>query len=362
MQRMSLWLGIAVVLTGFCTSFIHAQETLTAPVLSSNNEHCTSLDPLATWLGASSAWSQDKLQVKVVCGKRSLQLQAGSTLATDSQGQLKRLPTCPVWEGDVFFVPTRILIEELGGAVTAVPTGLQISYQGRTALLPSVQAAPTAEKGLARIGQLAVDPRVPLDGVQADIQRANQVHKYMDGFYQAASPIQPTLKSISESKTLLLMSHIPVVGSFIKLAQATIGTVNESITFVKRVSEFDKQYYAPVRDGLNASRLVAKDPTAANITTARPQWTNALAGVDKQLTLNNNTIYTLNRLSTTLTQIGNKQQEFQKAYPKIKMPLAVAPLQKANKQTLTVLDAQRWQMKTLHEYFTRLLEESKEVQ
>jgi len=326
-------------------------------VLLSGGQHCCSLEPLTDWMGAKVTWGPAGKSANIICGGRTVVLQSGIAMMTDAHGMAKLLPTCPIRRDGKLYVPTRAVVEAFGGTADRTPSGLQLSYQGRTRLVP-MATKPTPGGGMERIMVDLADPRVPLEDMQDLLNKADQIRKGVDTFNSAAGPMLPGLQAISKSRTLKLLGHIPYIGKAVSLSQDAAGATTEAVHLSKKMAKDDETQSAPLRRALQAAWRVQNSPTAESIRGARPAWQAALPAIDQQLTTNRKITGYVGKMRKALVGLDKLMKSHPgKVIPGEAPPNAESGVQAAD-QFLVLLQLQRWNLTTYRDYFGRLLADS----
>lgn len=332
------------------------------PVIACGTLHYTALTPLVAWMGLPATWAKDFSSVKITTGKQSVTLYPGSVVALNTRGQRFCLAAPPVWHAAMLYVPTRPLVEILGGTLaTQEGGGLLVTFQGRTLLLPP----PAPAQGMTPLAQTALatdDPRLPVEALAKSTGFSAQMRPYMESFAKVAQPIQPALSGIANSQALRYASHIPVVGSLIGLCQDGVGAINGTIGLAQKMVDLDNECFAPIRDGFIAVRQVNAQPDAATIHAARPKWSAAVAAADKQLAFYLNSDKQVNGVLANLRRVDSTLVNARQTCPQVTQVLTLGPLMSATRELIVSIDAQRWQLVTIKEYFNALLTASALVQ
>jgi hypothetical protein len=329
--------------------------------LSSGGQHCSSLLPLAQWLGAEITWITPDQEVNLSYGQHILSLRAGLILASDRE-KLMMLPTCPFRRDGVFYVPTRFVVESLGGSLLRNGSQLSICFEGRNGELPPAPASAPAGVGLERIRHDLLDPRVPLDDMAPYIKQQNDLHQQIQLFSAIAGPVQAGLKLVGESKVITLLGHTPVIGSWISLCQDSTGAIGEILGISVKLAEFDKQAIAPITLALETSGDLKNQLTPGQVRASRKSWQDAVTALDKQLKYNETTTKYLKGMSSAMLALDR----FAQSNPRLRnspggAPPSIQPTLEAGKIFGLLLDAQHWYILTFKDYFQTLLNDSRGI-
>jgi len=232
---------------------------------------------------------------------------------------------------------------------------MQVTLRDRALLLPAPPPGDLPADPAARLPLLIADPRLAVETLARSGGVAAHIRPYLAGFVKVATPVQPALTGIANSKALRLLTHVPVVGGLVSICQDAIGAITGTIGIARRLVEMDAQYLAPIRDGFLAAQAAAATPDAATIAAARPRWAAALAAVEKQRALNETADAHLGGMLAALTSVEAKMAEFRTAYPRSEHVLSLGPLQRAAEDLRVMVGAHHWQLTTMQAYFLALL-------
>lgn len=352
----------------FCCLFpAFAQETTPPtvplaglPVWNVRGEIYTSLEAFTTCFNTTSIWASDKASVKLAGGTKTVRIQPGSVVAVDAQGRRFCLANPPFWMEKSLALPLYPLLDTLGG--TRHPDDGTLQLGTKTALICPVTPPVPGNTSLDRTIDNLEDPRLSIESLAKSTGITAQIRPYVEAFVKVAKPVQPAITGIANSKALRLLSHVPVVGSFVSTCQDAIGAINGTISMAQKLVDLDKQYLVPIRDGFAAVQAVTMAPDAVGVLAARPKWIAALDAANKQLATNTAVSKRVTGLIGTLNNVEMKMAAYRKAYPQSKHVLTLGPLQRSIQNLSVMINAHRWQMTTIKDYFTTLVTESANVQ
>lgn len=343
-----------------------AQETPVPPVTITVStigaELYAPLDQLSTALGITVNWKADASSVKLTAGKTSLTLTPGSIVALNAQGRRFCLSQPPVIQGTQLQVPVWSVATALGGKRNETTDGSYIILGAKTALLGLINLPVVLDSPEVKITDALTEPRLPLDALASGNGFTVKARPYLEGFAKVARPVQPMLTGIATSQPLKLLGHVPVVGSFVSLCQDSVGAINGTIGFAQKLIDLDNQLLVPMRDGCVAATALKADPNAGAILAARPKWTAAVAAADRQLALYSTAAKQVNGVLWRLNQIDNSLAAIRNSYPQVTGSLSLNAAKNASRDLIVTIDAHRWQLRALKDYFTRLLDVSAPLQ
>ncbi|MCC7491723.1 MAG: hypothetical protein IT204_05225 [Fimbriimonadaceae bacterium] len=316
---------------------------------------CAPLPAVATALRAQVQQRDDGRLTRLTVAPRWLELRRGSVLATTPSGPLL-LPMCPYLVDQTLYVPVAAVAAALGGSTTDAAGTLDVIAAGQTVLrLP--QPAPDEVRPAGRdqlAGDLA-DPRVDLTERLEVLATGARGRYVLDRFLKAAEPAVPVLEGLGTSKSLRLLSRVPLVGALLGVLQDTAGTLGESVRLGHKVAAYDESSWAPLRRGLEAARDLPTNPTATDLATAREAWQAALPAVSSQLDDLQAAATKARLLQLGLRLLDTKLAAVQEEYPKLPLDLATGTVKSLTAQFVTWTEATAWDRRTLREYFQRLL-------
>ncbi len=320
------------------------------------------LDQFATGLGIATSWKADRSAVKLTIGAKALTLIPGAIVALNAQGRRFCLPAPPVMRDNGLQVPLWPVVAALGGKRNDTTDGSFATLGAKSALLIALTPPVPAVTPEGITADALHEPRLPLDALAAGNGFTVKARPYLEGFAKLAKPVRPALNGIATSQPIKLLGHVPVVGSFVTLCQDAVGSINSTIGLAQRLVDLDTELLVPIRDGCTAARAVQATPDAAAILAARPKWVAAAAAAEKQLALYTTAGKHVNGVLWRINLIDAKLAAIRKSYPQVTGKLSLAPLRNTSSDLLVTIDAQRWQLRTLQAYFTRVLDASAPLQ
>ena len=116
-----------------------ARASQDAKVMNSGGNHCIDVRALSDMTGSTVEFQNNGAQAGLTNGSRWIVFVSGLALAVTDSG-MRALPTCPFRRDGVFYVPTRITVEMLGGSMDVGSDSLDINCNGKHGTVPTVEA------------------------------------------------------------------------------------------------------------------------------------------------------------------------------------------------------------------------------
>lgn len=354
------WFGFIIIeslviclIISFFAPTAYAQDS--PAVLTSNKEHCISLEYLAKWMGIQVKTHNSGESVRLSQGKKTLFLDSGSILAT-SGNKTSLLPTCPILRDSVFYVPTKAIVRAFSGRVSDTPDGLKLDFSGKSIVVP-YPAVTEPGNTLDKISADISDPRISLSTLSNASPTSSRLWGYLKDFNAAASQVQPVLKAVSSSPALTFLSRIPVVGTPVSITQYAAACLNASIQASKFLAKMHSQSDVPIKNAIESIGSFQKTPSVDNAKLAVPVWNTAAAAMDKQLVQTNRTISLTRKMIDAVTNVEDKVSERLGKKAANEHVAGLSAFSSAARQYLVRLQASKWEQSSIKSYFKRLADD-----
>jgi hypothetical protein len=321
---------------------------------------CISISDLSRWLPAKAQIRRDGAGAHIAFGKQTLDLETGTVLASGPQGPLM-LPTCPIFVDAELYAPTQAVVKALGGRTVSTAEGIQINYGSRSLMVPPATETTSADGG-DTITQDLNDPKVPLKALASDSSRSNTIHQYASSFTSVVATVQPSVEIVRNSKVLMVLSYVPVVGSLVSTLRTLATALDMAVIESKKLVQTDAESGRPVRIAVIATGRLLSSHTDEQIQPARPLWSSALPALDKQVEQNSQMIAQIDQLTSIAGVAESKIQGFNRDHPKERIISPIRPLFAAADRFKLSLKASVWQERTLKRYFQKLLSDTESTQ
>lgn len=162
--------------------------------------------------------------------------------------------------------------------------------------------------------------RAPFDYKSADAaaQRGNQIQQYAGMFTAISKRAEPGLIAISDSKTLALLSHIPYIGTPIKITTLAMGSFVEINRGFSVLVDQDRKMVQPLRNAVVATAKLKRSrnrrdlPSAVNaLDAALPSLQNYENQVNRQYQLMTSLSSILEKVAPYATRYGHMPEQGQ---------------------------------------------------